>query len=70
MKPFDLHQEDFEWLARDCAGFCSKCMGVSTESGVEPDAKGYDCPVCETKSLMGMEEALLQGLIRITEEEK
>lgn len=65
MRKFALHERDFEMLRDEYAGFCAKCCGITRDGGVEPDARNYPCIVCETRSVMGMEEALLNGLITI-----
>ena len=38
-------------------GICVNC-GKSTK-GVEPDARGYDCPHCKTKGVYGAEELMM-----------
>jgi predicted RNA-binding Zn-ribbon protein involved in translation (DUF1610 family) len=43
-------------------GVCRACG--ETSGPVEPDARGYECPVCGEKALYGAEEALLAGWLR------
>ncbi len=51
--------------ACDCnTGYCTTCEAFVGDS-VEPDAEGYTCPDCGEDTLMGAEEALLQGLIEV-----
>jgi len=42
-------------------GICVDCGEFA--SGVEPDARGYTCECCDHKSVYGVEEALMQGLV-------
>ncbi len=44
--------------ADDNLGLCVKC-GYE-QSGVEPDARGYECDDCEEPTVYGAEELLLQ----------
>ena len=43
----------------DNIGFCLAC-GEET-SGVEPDAREYECDSCGAKAVYGAEELLMQG---------
>lgn len=38
-------------------GFCTKCGAEAT--GVEPDARRYECEVCGAKAVYGAEELLI-----------
>ena len=50
-------------------GYCTNCAAViDTDNHIEPDAHGYKCPECKHLTLMGMEEALIRGLIDVDEE--
>ena len=49
-------------------GWCTNCKEF-TRDCTEPDAEGYDCPECEKNTVIGAEDALLQGLIEFSEEE-
>lgn len=51
----------------DYEGFCTTCKDF-TRDQTEPDAEGYDCPVCGGKTVVGAENALLMGLIEVDEE--
>jgi endogenous inhibitor of DNA gyrase (YacG/DUF329 family) len=44
------------------SGFCSQGCGV-VDVDAEPDATGYRCPECGLMSVMGMDEAMHEGLI-------
>lgn len=39
------------------------CGVVELDSPIEPDAMNYRCPECGHRTLMGMEQALLMGLL-------
>jgi len=56
--------EEFESAAESNDGFCTTCNEV-TNSGVEPDARRYECESCGQRTVYGMEEALLCGFITI-----
>lgn len=41
----------------DNLGFCTACGAEAT--GVEPDAREYECEVCSAKAVYGAEELLI-----------
>ena len=49
---------DFVWNYNP--GICLAC-GECTQSGVEPDARNYECEACEEKAVYGFEEAVMMG---------
>lgn len=60
---FLMSLEQFMAGAEDYEGICLKCG--STQSGVEPDAHGYECESCGARAVMGFEDAMLSGYIVI-----
>ena len=42
----------------NCTGFCTACG--SSQSGVEPDAHGYECEACGAHKVTGAEDLLLE----------
>ena len=52
------HRESYD-------GYCTRCREFTNLGGVEPDARGYLCESCGQPSVVGAEEALLEGLIAI-----
>jgi hypothetical protein len=46
-------------------GICIECG--STQEGAEPDARNLLCEDCGKRSVYGIEEALLEGHVVITE---
>lgn len=48
-------------------GWCKSCKEFTRDS-TEPDAHGYDCPVCEKLAVVGAEDALMMGLFTFSEE--
>ncbi len=60
---------DYEDATENYRGFCVRCKEF-TRDNTEPDAHGYDCPACEQRSVVGAEDALMEGLIELEEEEK
>ena len=57
---FSCHREEFD-------GICASC-GEITFGGVEPDAQKYKCASCGKMNVLGMELALIAGLIEFEEE--
>ena len=50
---------------RECYnGICRKCRSIK-DGGVEPDAENYRCEECGENAVMGIENALLTGIIAI-----
>lgn len=47
----------------DNEGFCLACG--KTQSGVEPDARRYECASCGAAKVYGMQELLMLGLMEI-----
>jgi predicted RNA-binding Zn-ribbon protein involved in translation (DUF1610 family) len=54
----------FEHMDND-DGYCTACKKVTVCGGVEPDARGYECPDCGGKTVIGVEEAVISGKIKI-----
>ena len=48
----------------DSMGFCVKCNDFINH-GVEPDARNYSCENCGAKTVMGAEQAYLEGFVKI-----
>jgi hypothetical protein len=53
-------------IARCNEGVCLDCGAEAY--GVEPDASGYQCESCGEHSVMGMEDAIIDGHIEVTGE--
>jgi len=70
MKTFTISERAYHDAVNDNAGFCINCMEFTADSGVEPDAEGYQCEVCDESTVMGTEEALLAGYLAIAGEEE
>ena len=63
MKSLVLSDEDeFRELSNDNIGYCPRC-GELNYNFHEPDAENYHCDECETETSMGIEQALVHGLI-------
>jgi hypothetical protein len=52
-----------EFSARFDTGYCLACMVEA--SGVEPDARQYECEACGAHRVYGCEELLMMGRIEI-----
>jgi predicted RNA-binding Zn-ribbon protein involved in translation (DUF1610 family) len=59
-----ITMERYGELSSSYEGFCTTCDKF-TRGECEPDASEYECPVCGEKTVMGAEEALMQGKIGI-----
>jgi hypothetical protein len=59
-----LSISEFQAACNAYDGFCLTC-GEVTNSGVEPDARRYECESCGNRTVYGMEETLLMGAIQI-----
>jgi hypothetical protein len=46
-------------------GFCMAC-GKWTAGPVEPDARYYQCPECDSCSVFGAEELLMRGQVEFS----
>ena len=62
-----LSVAEFEAACDSYDGFCIDCKEI-TNSGVEPDARRYECEACGERTVYGMEEALLMGAISIADD--
>jgi hypothetical protein len=61
-----IEKSEFE-EARDLfMGWCTTCEAFTREQ-TEPDAEGYDCPVCEGNTVIGAEDALMMGKFSFNE---
>jgi hypothetical protein len=49
-------------------GACIKCKNI--QEGCEPDARRYECDVCEQNTVYGLEELLIMGQIELVDEEE
>ena len=50
-------------------GWCTSCKEMTTSGGVEPDARGYECPDCGNHTVYGAEEAgAIMGVIPLSED--
>ena len=65
-KPVKVTEEALEGAVEDFLGWCPTCKEFTREA-TEPDAEGYDCPVCDGHEVVGAEDALIAGLIEVGE---
>jgi len=57
-----MTENEFFRLTENSGGLCRNCGEES--SCVEPDARGYGCDACGSRSVFGAEECLLRGFIQ------
>ena len=50
-------------------GGCVNC-GTIVFGGVEPDARGYECPECSENTVYGLEELVIMGMLDLSDEEE
>jgi hypothetical protein len=55
-----IAQSMFDEAMEMYLGWCPYCRGF-TRDETEPGARGYDCPECGERGVLGAEEAFLQG---------
>jgi hypothetical protein len=65
-KYIDMSDDEYINHRMDDAGLCVECGAIV--DGVEPDARGYECPECRARAVMGIEEALLCGRVKIVDD--
>jgi len=58
---FITSEEEYHDLANNYIGLCTSC-GEEREC-VEPDAEKYDCEVCDSPAVYGLEQLVLLGRI-------
>jgi len=63
---FEMSETEFVGCDNDNEGLCVFCGEPAY--GVEPDARKYTCESCEKAGVYGMQELLLMGLVKFTED--
>lgn len=56
--------EEYQEHSEDSFGYCTTCKCMIECDFIEPDAHHYLCPECNQKTLMGLEEALIEGFVQ------
>lgn len=65
---FPITKDEYQEAVDSCSGICMAC-GEMRWSDTEPDAEEYPCDACGQNKVMGIENALLAGMIEFTDEE-
>lgn len=60
-----VEAREFMALSGEGVGFCLGCGQEA--SGVEPDARRYECESCGMRKVYGLEELLMMELVKVTE---
>ena len=60
--PHSITEAEYADANDEHMGYCPDCEDFTREC-TEPDARQYKCPVCESRHVVGAEEALVMGLI-------
>lgn len=63
-----ITEERYLEAANAYEGWCTICQDF-TRDMTEPDAEGYDCPVCNNLTVTGAENALIMGEFEFCEPE-
>lgn len=66
-KPAEITEARYTEATDGYEGWCTVCRDF-TRDQTEPDAHDYDCPVCDNKTVVGAEDALIMGLFTFKEE--
>lgn len=66
MNPVEMSEEEYLEHCENSDGICTNC-GEIRYSDTEPDAEGYPCEACEEAAVIGIENALIDGTIEVTE---
>jgi Zn finger protein HypA/HybF involved in hydrogenase expression len=61
----NLSEDEYHVHSDEYDGYCKVCDDITVFSGVEPDARNYKCPECYGSTVFGIEEAFMQGLIKV-----
>ena len=48
-----LTADDLREMEDDLAGYCTNCKEITNYGAVEPDARNYECELCETNTVQG-----------------
>lgn len=59
-----VSEADYTEAVESYTGWCSHCEDFTRDT-TEPDAEGYDCPVCRQNTVTGAENAMVMGLFTI-----
>lgn len=64
-----MNEHEYEGYVDANDGYCTACDAVTRDGMTEPDAEGYPCDECGGDTCMGIEQALVCGLIEIYTQE-
>ena len=65
--PALVTEEQYNKASEQYLGWCTNCKDFTREQ-TEPDAKGYECPVCTEHTVMGAENALMSDEFDFSDE--
>jgi len=63
-KTLKITESEYHQHRNDYNGFCTEC-GAIAFGDTEPDAEYYECEKCGEQAVMGIEQAMLHGIIDI-----
>lgn len=62
-----LTDSEYWQLSNAYAGLCLSCGELDECARIEPDARACRCNACGDRELYGLEQAMLMGLVEVTE---
>ena len=65
-----LSKEEYLNHVSNDDGFCTSCDDFTRDSDTEPDAEDLNCPECDDDTCCGAEQAMLNDLLEIIEEDE
>ena len=63
-RPVVLSEELYRSMVENMVGVCLECH--AERDGTEPDAEDYHCDACGACAVIGLELALVSGLVDLT----
>ena len=60
-----ITMEDYRDACNGHDGYCTECKGITRYGMTEPDAENYPCDECDENTAMGVEQAMIMGLIEV-----
>jgi predicted RNA-binding Zn-ribbon protein involved in translation (DUF1610 family) len=61
----EMTEEEFLEIQSAYQGVCASCGEI--RDCTEPDAEDYECEACGENTVVGVDNALIMGIIEITE---
>ena len=66
MKTYTISEDDYQQALENYSGICGEC-GELRHGDTEPDAEDYPCDSCGENAVVGIENALLSGVVHFAD---